>query len=221
MRLAVVLAFCAVASLAAVVRYERSQHRAAMERLSRERSELHTRLEARELDISRLKSEIRNLRSLVASPERPRTISRNPAAPQAEAELRRQLAELEASHSNTLALAGSLLAEKSNAEALEESRKASESILAELESATNEAAQNAVTAREKADELLTRLNVPADVDALDAEAALASPNLRAFWPYFEARKERDTLERVAEALRLRLLQETVDAGTNPLPANPP
>lgn len=212
-RLAIVLGFLAVAALATVVTYERLRHRATVTRLGRERSELQSQVEARDLTITQLNSEVRNLRSLLGTPATSRPTARSASPAPAEAELRRQIADLQAAHSNTLALAGSLLTDKSRSEAEEEARKTNAEVLAELESASSEASQNAETARQRTEELLDSLNVPADVEALNTETALASPNLRSYWPYFEARRERDILERVAEALRLRLVQET--AGTAP------
>lgn len=207
-RLALVLGFLVVAALATIVIYERLRHRATVTRLVRERNELESRVEARDLTITQLKSEVRNLRSLLGTPAPPRPAARSASPLPAEAELRRQIADLQASHSNTLALAGSLLTDKSSSEAEEEARRTNAEVLAELESASSEAAQNAETARQRTEELLDSLKVPADVEALSAESALATPDLRSYWPYFEARREHDILERVAEALRLRLIQET-------------
>jgi len=220
-RLAVFLAFFAVAVFALIVTFERSRYRRATERLARERGELQVQLDSRDLTITQLRAEIRNLRSLVGAPATLRTVRRDSPPASDDTALRRQIAELQTSHSNTLVLAGSLLADKSNAEEAEEARKATEAVVAELESATAEAAQNAELARQKAEDLLTALNVPSNVEALDTETALASPNLRVYWSYFEARREHDLLERVAEALRLRLAQESASAADAAPPGDSP
>ena len=189
----------------------RSRELAVLARAEQEHAALQRHLEARNREILELKAEVRNLRTVLAATPRQRAAvrSNSPAAP--DPRVSRQLAELVASQSNTLAAI----------EASAEIRAANQAALAALATAANDAQQAAETAHQKTEELISTLNVPDAIAAMDAVAGLANPNVQAYWPYFEAKRDEETLQRLAEASRLRLLQETVDSGTDAAaPANP-
>ena len=65
--------------------------------------------------------------------------------------------------------------------------------------------------KQGAAELLLSLNISPEVSTMDVAKALDTASLRAYWPYFEARRERDSLQYFIERLRGRLLQERVDS----------
>ncbi len=217
----IVLGFLALVSVAALALRERSKHEAALNGLMHERAELHTQLEARDLAVSDLQREIGNLRAIVTASSKPRAGTRTSSSSDAELKLRRQVAELTASQSNALAQVESLRAGVVASASAVEARRVSDAALAALETSANEAEQNAEVARQKEEELLTTLNVPAEVSAMDATTALTMPNLQPYWPYFEAKRQQDNLLRNAEVLRLRLLQETVDSGADATRSNAP
>jgi hypothetical protein len=46
---------------------------------------------------------------------------------------------------------------------------------------------------------------------MDASKALDTASLKPYWPFFEAKQERDRLQFFMERLRMRLVQEQIDA----------
>ena len=83
--------------------------------------------------------------------------------------------------------------------------------LAEVEALAQEGKQHLQAIKQKATELLTSLNVPDDISRMDANKALDTPDLRPYWPFFEAKREREILQTLEDRLRMRLIQEQVDA----------
>jgi len=208
-----VLILLAVGLIAFIV-YQRFAHQILLSQLQAERTKLEAELNERELTVSQLRAEVRNLRTIVGAPSRVQSRSRQPASADRESDLRRQINALQASHSNAVALAQNLATETLRSAAEEQNRAAAAAALAELESSAGDALDQAEAARQRAEELIVTLNVPTDVALMDPEAGLQTSGLRAYWPYFEARRERDTLQRTADALRLRLVQEAADSETD-------
>lgn len=66
------------------------------------------------------------------------------------------------------------------------------------------------SARLKLEQLMTSLNVPDEVAALDDDMGLSIPSLRAYWPYFETRKEWLWTQRNAKIIRMKLQMSEVD-----------
>lgn len=63
----------------------------------------------------------------------------------------------------------------------------------------------------KLQELMTSLNVPDEVAALDDDMGLSIPSLRAYWPYFETRKEWLWAQRNAKIIRMKLQMSEIDS----------
>ena len=55
--------------------------------------------------------------------------------------------------------------------------------------------------------LLVALKVPDDIATMDVGKGLKMLSLEPYWPYFEAIRERENLQTIAERLHIRLLQE--------------
>jgi hypothetical protein len=66
------------------------------------------------------------------------------------------------------------------------------------------------SARLKLEQLMTSLNVSDDVAALDDDMGLSIPSLRAYWPYFETRKEWLWAQRNAKIIRMKLQMSEID-----------
>ena len=64
--------------------------------------------------------------------------------------------------------------------------------------------------RTRASDLLISLDIPEEIANKSQSEAMASVSLRKFWPYYEARREAETQQRITETIHLRLLQEKVD-----------
>lgn len=211
-----------VALLGGFIVYLRVAHRIALEEVRDEKAKVQAQLDEQHLIVSQLRAEVSNLRTIVGAPGRTQTRPRQPAPSDRESELRRQISALQASHSNAVAAAAqNIAAETLRSAAEEQSRSAAAAALAELESSASDALEQAEAARQRAEELMVTLDVPADVAAMDPDAGLQSSNLRAYWPYFEARRERENLQRTADTLRLRLVQEAADSDVDAARAEGP
>lgn len=186
----------------------------AIDELRKEKSRIQAQLDEEHLVVTQLRAEVSNLRTIIGAPGRTQSRGRQPAASDRESDLRRQISALQASHSNAVAVAQNLAAEALRSASDVQSRSEAAAALAELESSASDALEQAEGARQRVEDLIVTLNVPGDVAAMDPDAGLQSSNLRAYWPYFEAKRDRDNLQRTAEALRLRLVQETADSDAN-------
>ena len=130
-----------------------------------------------------------------------------------EVELERRLAEVAELRSNATELVQALVAMREAPEAphIPEHVERAQISLAVFEKHLEEARQAAAKANDRAKDLLLSLNIPPDVASTNPDRALASVELRHFWPYFEARKELETQNNLVERLKVRMLQERVEA----------
>jgi hypothetical protein len=76
----------------------------------------------------------------------------------------------------------------------------------------NHLALCALLATQIAAELLTSLKVPPEAAMIPPNQALDNVDLRAYWPFYEAKKERDFQQRIAEAIRTKLITEKIESG---------
>jgi len=113
--------------------------------------------------------------------------------------------------SNTLALVERLMARAAAAQPPPESPRQQEAAIAALEFSAAEHQQKLDAVKQRAAELLAALNIPAEVSTMDPSKALDTASLRAYWPFFEAKRERDSMQFLMDRLRLRLAQEQLDA----------
>ncbi|PYI80168.1 MAG: hypothetical protein DME26_22100 [Verrucomicrobia bacterium] len=204
------MALVAVGCVAAVILIGQSKSTLALDELRRDSAELRAQLQMRDRAMATLQADIRRVQAAALD------LQRRSGAPPAnipagmESELIRQITELATLQSNTLALVEKLLVRAEPPEQLTAQQR--QAALITLEVTTQEAEQKLEAAKRSAAELLISLNVPADISTLDVSTALDTVGLRAYWPYFEAKRERDTLQITANRVRLRLVQEQIDAG---------
>jgi hypothetical protein len=88
--------------------------------------------------------------------------------------------------------------------------------LRRLEQFAAEHQRQTQAARMKVIDLITQLNPPDEVAIMEPKTGLALPSMKHYWPYFEARREQDKWDLVAERLELRMIQERID-GDGSLP----
>jgi hypothetical protein len=67
-------------------------------------------------------------------------------------------------------------------------------------------------AEEKVVQLVVGLAIPEQITGMDPNQGLGNPHLHAYWPFFKAKRELQTLLRISDSLQLRLAQEQVEIG---------
>ena len=92
-----------------------------------------------------------------------------------------------------------------------ESPQQREAALAALELSVGEHQQKLDAAKQRAEELLVSLGIPADISTMDGIKALATASLKPFWPFFEAQRAREHMTFLMERLQARLMQERLEA----------
>jgi hypothetical protein len=128
----------------------------------------------------------------------------------AETELARRLVELTVLQSNTLALVERLMA-RADSQPPPESPRQREAGLAALEQSVGEFQQKLDAAKQRAEELLVSLSIPAEISTMDGTKALDTVSLKPYWPFFWAKRERENLAYLMEKLQARMMQEQVEA----------
>jgi hypothetical protein len=207
-----ITALVALACLAAFLWRRQAATTAALSALQRQCEEVRSQLEARDQTIAELRSAIeRSQHSSVAAPPDERRKQSNPDT-RAAIEFAKQLAELAAVQSNTLALVERLMERLANVQPVENPQQR-QAGLAAFELSVTEFQPKVDAARQRAGDLLVALNIPAEISTMDPSKALATASLKAYWPFFEAQREREHMMFLMEKLQARLLQEQIDART--------
>lgn len=185
--------------------------KAALTNLQHQSEELRSQLETCDQTIIELRSSIERLqRSAVSSPPTEPTTRANPAT-SSENDLARRLVELTLLQSNTLALVEKLMTRAAELQSPPESPKQSEAAITALELSLADYQQKLVETKQRAAELVVTMNIPAEVSTMEASKALDIASLKPYWPFFEAKRERDSMQLLMERLRMRLAQEQLDA----------
>lgn len=191
---------------------ERSRNRRALDEARRESATLRAELETRDRTITDLQAAVQPSRAVEAAGARPKVMRETSTLSDPETGLSGQIAQLMAQQSNTAGLVQRLLAKTLDPESPEQAERARQAALQTLQASAHQNQQQLETARQKAAALLVELNIPIEIATMDAGEALDKASLREYWPFFEAKRERDTLQGVAERLRMRIIQEAVDRG---------
>jgi hypothetical protein len=216
--LAAVVVMLACGAFAAWLLSERSRHAATLAELQREAADLRTQLEARDGTVESLQSEVRLLRD-GAFP-----VGTSPASA-TELELTRRVADLALQQSNIAVVVAQLLEGASDTLGPVVSVQRTEPYYAALHEEAQDQQRRLIAAKTRVVELLLGLSVPAEVSTMDAAKALDTASLRPFWPYFEAKRARDSLSSIASQLQMREIQERIDdrarALSQTLPPNTP
>jgi len=175
--------------------------------LERVCEDLRSQLEARDQTIADLRGD-----RPVADPG-PRATNGGTSVAATQAELERRLAEVKVLQSNAAALVQALAATREAPEApeipehLERARVSIQVYEKHLQDAREKA--SALAAQTK--NLLITLNIPREVAATEPNKALSSVELQTYWPYFEAKRELEAQNMLVERLKIRMLQETIEA----------
>jgi hypothetical protein len=127
-------------------------------------------------------------------------------------DLFQQLTELRAQQSNTAALIGQLVAKTLGSP--EQVKRGTQAAIQTLQASAQKNQQQLETARQRAAALVADLNIPLEIATMDPTEALDKVSLREYWPFFEAKREGDIFQELAERLRRRIIQERVDGATN-------
>jgi hypothetical protein len=187
----------------------RTNHRLA--ELQRTCDELGDQLQARDLTIAELQSQFT---SRGTNPGMPLVAPTGTAAVAVtEAELQRRMAEVSALQARAAEMVAALAAMREAPEATEIPEHADRARVSVqvYEKHLEEARAKATTLATQTKDLLVSLNVPRDIAHMDAAKALASVDLQPYWPYFEARREVEAQNDIVERIRIRMLQETIEA----------
>ena len=72
--------------------------------------------------------------------------------------------------------------------------------------------EKAATARSRFVELVDQLSIPDEHAAVDISTALATPSLRKYWPYFEAKREYEETQDVVRLVKRKLHIEELELG---------
>lgn len=183
------LTICSLALLVlGLVWMKNSKTQTTLRELRQDLAEFHAKAEVAEVTMSSLRSELQERRSSA----RPAEVPASASFP--DQELNTRLGNLTRRLSNTTARLEQLLTRTSDGIA-----RSRETTIAVLESSAQEQQQKYEAARQKAVDLLVSLNVPPEVSNLEAAKALDTANFQAYWPYFEAKRDRDSLRFLAEA----------------------
>lgn len=86
-------------------------------------------------------------------------------------------------------------------------------MVASLEADAAVQQQKLNAAKQKVEQLVLSLQVPDDVALMDAAAGLDVPGLKKFWPYFEAKRERDEIQRFISIAKIKAESERLDLET--------
>ena len=185
--------------------WKETRARSLLQSVQKENASLREALSARDATIADLRARVERLEGTFPSrsTERPPLNAEN-------RELGGRLAELTILQSKTLALVEKLLPQERQTGSPEEIQRQRYERIQWVESQLAEQQRKVESANQKVEEFLTSLNVPDDVAALEIDKALDLPSLKKYWPYFEARREKDSVRRLAVILRMRVDAEKSD-----------
>jgi DNA repair exonuclease SbcCD ATPase subunit len=219
--LAAILMVVFLGCLVAPIIRSLGRNTAALEELRRECAQLRADLEARDRSIESLQSKLENLLTPGTAPRTGLAPVPAPTARDGDIDSLRRVAELAALQSNVAALIERLQMKSSGPEPPEQAARRAQAGVTLLETTVQNHQQKLEAARQKTAGLLLDLNIPPEVSTLDAAKGLDTASLRAYWPYFEAKRERETMQSLAERLAMRLLQEKIDASIEAARGNAP
>jgi len=205
------LAFAIVIAVPIVMRTTLNKTNQRLAELQRICDDLREQLQARDQTLAELQSQFTlrgtNPATHVVTP------TGTTAAPVTEADLQRRMAEVTALQAKASELVQALVAMREAPEAVEipeqldRARVSLEVYDKHLQEARQKAAKFATQARD----LLLSLNIPRDIAHMEPGKALASVDLQPYWPYFEAKQEMESENIIVERLKMRMLQEKVEA----------
>jgi hypothetical protein len=184
----------------------RHRDKAVIETVRQETVGLRAELEARDRSVSELQAKLEE--SLQQLPTQQPTSSADSLA-----ELARRFDQLTVQQNKTLALVESLAASKAVApEPPEQAQQRRQSAVALLDWQLKSEQDKLDAAKQKVEQLVTAWRVPDEVSTMDVTMGLDHASLKQYWPYFEAKRERDELQRYVSILKIRVMAEKIDLG---------
>ncbi len=177
------------ASLALILGVTFFKSQSALERLRQECAQLQQAGMERDARIAELQTRIENQQRTVATLAQ----SATPLAPEPQSTPGKQSSQ-----------------ESPPPESAELKRQRAAAALDALKAACLEQSNRLAAARSAFYSLATRMSVPADIAGMSPAKGLEAPSLRPYWPFFEARKELDFQQTMADRLRLRTLSEELE-----------
>ena len=201
MRLSVIFIVTMVlmGSLTAVLLFKQRQQSEQLAELEHRCSELQSSLQARESQIEDLRAN----RSTGSPRDRMAIWS-------ADTQLVHQLGEMAQTQSNMMIMLKALTNSPSFVVLPERTAERAQKEFLHFEQIHNEQATKLLEYRSEVQELEKQLRISDEIAQMDPSTGLDRVSLQAFWPYFEAKRRRNSQERVAETTKLRLLQARAD-----------
>ena len=177
-----------------------------LEASRRECAELKVQIEARDQTISDVQAKLTNQSQLEPHP---RSVS--PAAsPEALWQLTRRLEQLAVQQTNILALVQKLSSKQEGLDSGQGSLQGQERVVASLDAQVAAQEQKLEAAKQKVEQFVLSLQVPDEVALMDAAAGLDVPGLKKYWPYFEAKRQRDEIQRFITIAKMKAVSEKLD-----------
>ena len=207
----VALAFAIVIAVPIVMRTTLNTTNQRLAELQRTCDDLREQLQARDQTLAELQSHF-TLRGTNPATQGV-TPTGTTVAPVTEADLQRRMAEVTALQAKASELVQALVAMREAPEAVEipEQLDRARVSLEVYDKHLQEARQKATTIATQTKDLLLSLNIPRDIAHMEPGKALASVDLQPYWPYFEAKQEMESQNLLVERLKMRMLQEKVEA----------
>src|SRR5258706_7441374 len=198
--------------IVAFVLNQPSKDKAALEKFEQLTRELRADVEARDRTIDQLQNSLRQIHA--SNTSAPQTSPANKVALDlsGNSELVGRLEAITAAQKQTMALVHKVGAKVGAFDSPERTAQEAQAGIAALEEAQAEHQKKLAEATQRMTELVVSLKVPDEAAGLDTDKALNTPSLQAYWPYFEARRERENARVITERLNLRIIQEQIDAG---------
>ena len=186
----------------------RNRNAANQDKFLQQTALLEAKVANLERTVAELNETLRQRSALsLSQPTTPREV-RTSADP-SQIELAARLAHLAIIQSNTLFAVNQLIARSTS----NTPDPVSPETITVLDRKFTEQKQRVDDLTEALGNLVVNLNLPPEVAVMNPDEVYANAALRAYWPFFRAKKELDTEEFVLERLRVRLLQTQVDLAT--------
>jgi hypothetical protein len=128
-------------------------------------------------------------------------------------ELNRRVDQLAAQQLNILAFLPNLVISNSLIETPEQKQQGFQRAIAVLSEKKANKEAKSDSARLKLEQMITSLNVPDEVAAVDDVTGLNTPSLRTYWPFFKARQEWRDTEDMIRFLNRKLEVSEIDMET--------
>jgi hypothetical protein len=210
MRTVVFISFVAILAITGFLWSRQIEDSTALARVQNQCDGLRRELAGRDQSIADLRASIDRLeQAAVANQVAESNRLTQPTA--AQAEVARRLADLATVNSNTVALVAKLVGRNAETQTTSETPQERAGTIKGLETSVAEQREKLDAMKKKTSELLESLKVPEEVSTMDPAKALDTANLKTYWPFFEAKRERDSLQLMLERLRTRLAQEKIEA----------